>query len=318
MEDASAMGGERFVSAPEDLRRLRRYDLRDRKSLFAEAALAKPVGPEAALAFLRSLPQVHTVREMRAAAGAVVSAVRDGGLVLLMCGAHLVKCGLTPLVVDLMERGFIGALATHGATCVHDIELALTGATSEDVATAIEDGSFGMARDTAGAFAKAAADAEDGLGRAMGRLTEKLPKAELSLFAACRRLGVAATVHVAVGTDIVHMHPELDAAALGAASHLDFRRLAGLLPRLEGGVAINFGSAVVMPEVFLKALSVARNIHGAPRDFVAINFDQTLHYRPARNVLERPGGRGYNIVGRHEVMLPLFRLFVLACSEDLL
>lgn len=300
---------------PLDFGRLRRIPLDKRPSLFSmeQASHPSPLTDDV-LQFLHSLPRVHTVNDMRALAKAVVETKKRGGSVLFMFGAHLIKCGLTPILADLMRRGFVNALATHGASCVHDIELALSGKTSEDVGAAIKDGSFGMVEETGKLFAEVVDEALKwgGLGEALGErlLLSRYP--QNSLFAEARRLGIPTFVHIAVGTDIVHLEPSLDGGKLGAASYVDFRRLAGFICRIDSGVVINFGSAVLMPEVFLKALSASRNATGKPRRFTAANFDQIPHYRPTRNILERTGATSYYIAGRHEFMLPLLRLFLLA------
>jgi hypothetical protein len=238
------------------------------------------------------------------------------GAVLCMMGGHVVKTGLSPVLIDLAERGVITAFAANGSTAIHDYELARWGGTSEDVEAGLADGSFGMAeetgRDINDAIRAAARDGL-GLGEGLGRdLAERedLAAAEHSLLLAARRLGIPFTVHAAIGAEITHQHPATDGAAIGEASFRDFRRLAAHLEGLEGGVVLNLGSAVMMPEVFLKALTVCRNANGGkPRGFVAADLDMIRHYRPRVNVVERPtrtgGGRGYQITGHHEIMVPL-------------
>lgn len=233
-----------------------------------------------------------------------------------MPGGHVVKTGLAPLLIHLMERGIITHLATNGSTVIHDYELARWGGTSEDVEAGLADGTFGMAEETGREMNEAIIDGARrgwGLGESLGRALEQrndLAFPDMSLLVAARRLGVAVTVHSAIGTDIIHQHPAASGAAIGETSHTDFRRLAAHLERLEGGVVLNVGSAVIMPEVFLKALTVCRNLNGgSPRAFVAADFDMMRHYRPRMNVVERPtrtgGGRGYQITGHHEIMVPL-------------
>lgn len=297
-----------------DFSRLRRTHLSERPSLFSVEQSARPTALTAGvLSFLKSLPRVGMINDIRALARATVEAKRRGRMILFMFGAHLIKCGLTPILIDLMKQGFIKALATHGASCVHDIELALCGRTSEDVAAALKDGSFGMADETGKVFAKAAEEgAGKGLGAALGEVLLEAPLAGNSLFAAAAQLSIPVTVHIAIGTDIVHTHPALNGAKLGAATLSDFRRFVNIVAQLHNGVVINFGSAVIMPEVFLKALSAARNAFNKPYNFHAANFDQIPHYRPTRNILERTGAISYNINGRHEITLPLLRLFLLA------
>jgi hypothetical protein len=231
-------------------------------------------------------------------------------------GAHVVKVGLSPLLVDLMERGFVSGLALNGAGIVHDFELAVSGATSEDVQAGLARGEFGMARETGEEIggAVSAGDRDGlGLGASIGRyLAERRPRPrhlELSLLAAAWRLGLPATVHVAIGTDIVHVHPACDPAALGRATHLDFRLLAAQVAQLGGGgVYLNVGSAVVLPEVFLKAVTLARNLGHAVTGFSTANLDFIQSYRPGVNVLERPvegHGRGFRLTGHHEILVPL-------------
>jgi hypothetical protein len=228
-------------------------------------------------------------------------------------GAHPIKVGLSPLVVDLLARGVVSAVALNGACLVHDYELAASGATSEDVAEQLSDGTFGMAEET-GRFlneaAREGAAAGRGLGEAVGRkiLAAGLPYGSLSILAAAARLDVPATVHVALGTDIVHMHPAADGAAIGETSLRDFRILAGVATGLEGGAFVNLGSAVILPEVFLKALNLARNTGHVVRDLLTLDMDFQRQYRPLTNVVTRPtrdGGRGIHLTGHHEIMFPL-------------
>jgi hypothetical protein len=299
-----------------DFRKLKTHSIRKRHNL-AEQKRFGGVPPAncSAARLLESLPDTGAASALRAVAEAIAAARRRKRPVIAALGAHVIKCGLGPTLIDLMKRGFLTGLAVNGACAIHDYELSLIGATSEDVAEGLEDGSFGMGRETAAAFAEAARASGEGagLGAALGALILKARNrhARLSLLAQAAKLGVPVTVHVAVGTDIVHMHPGVSGAATGEATMLDFRTLCGLVADLEGGVWLNVGSAVVMPEVFLKALAVARNIKGAPKKFTAANFDMLRHYRPQRNVLERPGGAAYNITGHHEILLPLLRLAVL-------
>jgi hypothetical protein len=233
-----------------------------------------------------------------------------------MLGGHVVKTGLSPLLIHLMERGAITHLASNGSAAIHDFEMARWGGTSEDVERGLADGTFGMAEETGREMNDAirrGAAAGSGLGESLARALEEsdtLAAPELSLLLAARRLGIGFTVHAAVGAEIIHQHPIADGAAIGQTSMADFRRLAAHLERLDGGVVLNVGSAVMMPEVFLKALTVCRNVHGGrPRRFVAADLDMLRHYRPRVNVVERPtrsgGGSGYQITGHHELMVPL-------------
>jgi hypothetical protein len=302
---------------PVDLRRLRTYSIADRRELVEAKQLGKPTEPaQGVAAFLRGLPDILAARSLKKVARAICRARREEKPVVMALGAHVIKCGLSPFLIDLMQRGYITGLAMNGAGPIHDFELALKGATSEDVAAALEDGSFGMARETAEAIGRAAQNAARqgiGLGRAVGQWinARRLPHREISLLAQAAQLGLPATVHVAIGTDTVHMHPCVSPAQIAQASHLDFRILCDIVSQLEGGVWLNVGSAVVLPEVFLKALTVVRNLGHPVRDFTAVDLDMIRHYRPRVNVLTRPGGRAYAIIGHHELMIPLLRMMVL-------
>jgi hypothetical protein len=298
-----------------DLSQLKTYSISSRKSKVDKSLLAKPLAARASFrSFLDSLPNILKAKELKEIVSAIVRARRKEKPVLLMMGAHVVKCGLSPLVVAFLEKGIFTSVSTNGAGIIHDFELAYCGQTSEDVACAIKDGSFGMARQTAEFLNGAIADGADeglGLGVSVGRRieAEKLRYRGLSIAAACFRLKRLMSVHVALGTDIIHQHPSCDGARTGEATLRDFRRLTEEVARLDGGgVVVNFGSAVILPEVFLKALSVARNLTGKVRDFTTVNFDMNFHYRPHQNIVTRPldgCGRGYYILGHHEIMMPL-------------
>jgi len=263
--------------------------------------------------FVDGLPDILAGADLRAAVDAWSRAWGGGRTVLFGFGAHLVKVGLSPVVVDLMERGAVTALAMNGAGCVHDLELAMMGRTSEDVGPELDEGRFGMARETAerlnAAIARGARDGL-GMGEAVGReiMEGDYPHRDRSVLAAAAARGLPVTVHVAVGADIHHMHPGADGAALGATSFRDFETLAGVVATLERGVFFNVGSAVILPEVFLKALALARNLGHRARRFTAVNLDFIRQYRPSVNVVERPtrqGGRGIQLVGHHELLVPL-------------
>ena len=299
---------------PLDRTRLRRTSARRRPSKLRVADEARPHrGGASFAAFLASLPDMLGAADLRAAIEATARAHARGRTLLWGFGAHVVKVGLAPLVVDLLERGLASGLLVNGAVCVPDLELAMMGRTSEDVASALDDGSFGMARETAQALNGAirrGADEGLGMGAAVGReiLRGKYPYRRRSILATAARLEIPVTVHVAIGADIHHMHPEADGAALGATSYRDFETLAALVATLEGGVLFNIGSAVILPEVFLKALSLARNLGARVRRFTTVDMDFIRQYRPRVNVVERPtrlGGRGLSLVGQHEVLLPL-------------
>lgn len=307
---------------PIDLGRLRRYALAERRNLVAAADFSRPVAASAsARELLESIPPIHAGKRLRELVAAIVAARRRGAPVLFGVGPHVLKCGLSPLVIDMMERSIVTGVAMNGAGAIHDFEIALIGATSEDVASALQDGSFGMARETAafvGDSARTAAASRAGLGAEMGRaiLAGKLPHESKSVLATGARLGIPVTVHVAIGTDTAHMHPEVDGASLGAASLDDFRSMCAAVSRLENGVFVNVGSAVILPEIFLKALTVARNLGSRVDDFTTANMDQIQHYRPRVNVLERPGEKGIALTGHHEILLPLLRFAVIAAMES--
>lgn len=282
--------------------------------MVARTQFASPVAAGSSMRdFLDSLPEVLAAANLRELAARIAKARRAGKAVLLMSGAHPIKVGLGPIVTGLMRDGVITALATNGAAIIHDFELAFAGRTSEDVGAGLAEGSFGMAEET-GAFlngaARIAAAESIGLGEAVGReiWQGNMRYRETSLFATAWRLGLPATVHVAIGADIVHMHPAADGASIGAATMTDFHRLTAVVGGLSGGVVINLGSAVVMPEVFLKALNLARNLGRKARGFTAADMDFIRQYRPRNNVLERPtrdGGRAIMLTGHHEIMFPL-------------
>jgi hypothetical protein len=303
------------LSEPLDLKRVRTYPLGERKSKVGLADFARPHARGASLStFLESLPRVLGAETVRALAGEVLRARSLGKPILWGVGAHVLKVGLSPVIVDLMERGLATGLAFNGAGIVHDFELAVAGQTSEEVAEALGSGAFGMARETGEEVNRAIVEGDRdglGLGAALGRYLEarRPPHLAVSLLAAAYRLGLPATVHVAVGTDIVHMHPACDPAALGRASHLDFRIFAGEVARLGGGgIYLNVGSAVLLPEVFLKAVTLARNLGHELSDFATANLDFIQSYRPSTNVVQRPTqgvGRGYSLTGHHELLVPL-------------
>ena len=271
-------------------------------------------------AYLDSLPNQLAVRALREVVRAMLEARRNGKPVLVGMGAHVIKVGLSPILIDLLERGAVTALALNGACAVHDFELASAGWTSEDVEAQLAEGEFGMAEETGRVVNEAVIEGvrrDLGFGRAMGErlLAMRPPHLSHSLLAACARLDIPCTVHVALGTDIVHMHPCCDGAAVGAASHRDFRLLAAVVADLgDGGVYLNIGSAVLLPEVFLKALTLSRNLGHRVQNFVTANLDFIHHYRPTQNVVRRPvatGGRGYALTGHHELLVPLLAAAVL-------
>ncbi len=304
-----------------DLSRVRTYPLAERESRVDAADVAKPWKRGSSFkTFLSELPNILAARDVRQVIAAITGAVRHDRTVLWGMGAHVIKVGLNPVVVDLMERGIISAVAMNGAGIIHDLELAMIGRTSEDVVAALSDGSFGMARETNSVLSQAiaaAAGTDQGLGQAVGAaiVEQGLAHADQSILAAGARLEIPVTVHVAFGTDILHMHPGFDPAAAGAASHRDFRLFAGIVATLEKGVYLNIGSAVLLPEVFLKALSLARNLGHRVEDFTTVNLDFIEHYRPLTNVVRRPGGKGISLIGHHEIMVPLIAAGVIEQLE---
>lgn len=276
-------------------------------------------------AFLDSLPRQLAAAQLREVVSAILGAREAGKPVILAMGAHVIKVGLSPLIIDLLERGLVSALALNGACAVHDFELAYAGFTSEDVEAQLAHGEFGMAEETGHHLNAAAAEAASrglGFGRGLGEhlLALAPPHCSHSLIAACARLDLPCTLHVAIGTDIVHMHPGCDGAAVGAASQRDFRLLASVVADLDGGgVFLNVGSAVLLPEVFLKALTLARNLRPRVQDFVTVNLDFIQHYRPTQNVVRRPvarGGKGYALTGHHELLLPLLAAALIEGAGD--
>ena len=297
-----------------DLSGVRTYPLASRKSKANAAEFAKPYRADGGVrGLLDSFPEILAAADFKA----VVAAIRDAhagdrGIVWGL-GAHVIKTGLAPIVIDLMERGFVSAIATNGAGVIHDFEVALSGGTSEDVDEALGPGRFGMAEETGRLLNAAINDgvaAGLGLGQAVGsRLRAMAPPHEaLSIVAAAARLEIPLTVHVAIGTDIIHMHPDASGAALGEGSLRDFRYFVSNVARLAGGMFLNCGSAVVLPEVFLKAVALARNRGASLDGITTVNLDFTRLYRPQTNVVSRPVagiGQGYSLVGHHEIMIPL-------------
>ena len=304
-----------------DFSRLTVGSVADRPTRVRVEDFARPLDPAAARAVIAALPDQLAAKSLRESVAAVAAARRSGRPVIAMIGGHVVKTGVSPCLIALIERGVITHLAMNGAAAIHDAEIAMFGRTSEDVEAQLHAGKFGMVDETGDFLNRAMAEAQgrgEGLGEGYGRaLAEaKAPHAAASLLVAAWTRGVPATVHVAIGTDTLHHHPGCDGAALGTTSMRDFRIFAATLAEARGAVALNFGSAVVMPEVFLKALSVARNLGADLAGLTTVNFDQIQHYRPRVNVVERPtraaGGRGYALTGHHEILVPLFAAAVLA------
>ncbi len=305
---------------PIDLSRLRTVPLAERVSKVLLDQFARPADPAMRpTQWLATLPQLLAGADLRELVEALVTARARGKPVIVAMGAHVVKCGLTPVLLDLMDRGVVTSVATNGATVVHDVEVALAGRTSEDVARALSEGTFGMAEEThqfANGAIRAGVAAGQGLGESVGRalLAAGAPHADASLFAGAARRGVPVSVHVAIGTDVLHMHPTADGAATGEGSLRDFRRLTAEMAKLGGGgVLLNVGSAVILPEVILKALGTLRNLGYDLAGFFSADLDFVRHYRGMRQVVERVrelGGRGLALTGHHEIMLPLIALLV--------
>jgi len=299
-----------------DLSRLKTVPIAGRRNKVDSTLLAHPPGADFSFdAFWKSLPDILAAKDLRFVADRLTEAAGKKAVVVMM-GGHVIKVGLGPLLIALMRRRVITHVAMNGSAAIHDFELAAYGGTSEDVAAGLKDGTFGMADETGkemNAAIATGAKKDWGAGEALGRALQDrktLPGRDVSVLLACQELGVPCTVHAALGAEITHQHPSADGAAIGATSHRDFKRLAGALPALDqGGVVLNLGSAVMMPEVFLKALTIARNLNGGrPASFTAVDCDMQRHYRPRVNVVERPtleGGRGIQLTGHHEILLPL-------------
>jgi hypothetical protein len=299
---------------PIDLQGITTYSVKERPSKVSIEDFGSSWRPgEGFGLWLRGLPRILAGDDLRKVITRLTEAVRAEKIVLVAMGAHVIKVGLSPVILDLMERGVIRGIAMNGAGIIHDLEVAMVGATSEDVDHELHRGRFGMANET-GEFLnkaiKAGAEKGKGLGYSVGMsvVAEGFPYNEYSILAGAVRMDIPITVHVAIGTDIIHLHPAVDGAAIGKASHLDFRIFASLVSRLEGGVYINLGSAVVLPEVFLKAFTLVKNLGFTLSHFTTIDMDFLRHYRPTTNVVRRPtseGGEGFSLTGHHEIMVPL-------------
>jgi len=298
-----------------DLSKLKTYPISKRKSKVRHQDFAKPPSRGASFSdFYNSLPSILSGKSFREIVNAIVAAHRKKKPVILMLGSHVIKCGLNPVIIELIKKKVVSSIAMNGSGAIHDFEIALIGRTSEDVKESLEDGSFGMAKETAlyinGAIS-GAVERDIGAGKAIGQVIgeERLPFKNISLLYNCVKQNIAITIHIAIGTDIIHQHPSSCGADLGEASLRDFRNFIKVVRELGGGgVVLNIGSSVILPEVFLKALNVARNLGYKVKDFTACNFDMISHYRPYQNVVHRPvasGGAGYTVIGHHEIMIPL-------------
>jgi hypothetical protein len=296
---------------PIDLQGLKTYELQSRPSKVFVEDLGQPVSAGATIGdWIEALPRQLAGNEFRRVCDHLARAARSGRTVVAALGGHVIKTGCAPYLIDWIKRGLLSAVALNGSAAIHDFELAFAGKTSEDVGVSLPAGQFGMARETADAFAVAAragAELERGLGLALGQYMEDLdcPHADSSVVLAAYRAGIPCTVHVALGTDTVHMHPHVSGAALGEASLLDFRKLCAVVATLREGIWLNLGSAVVLPEVLLKAVSVAHNLGHDLSGLVTVNVDKEPRYRSLTNVLQRPASEGIGLTGHHEILLPL-------------
>jgi len=308
------------ASQPLSLKRVRTYSIKKRKSLVNVRDFARPVPPGVSFKeFFRSLPDFLAVKDFKEAVQRILRAKRNGKPVILGMGAHPIKVGLNPLVVHLMEKGILTCVAMNGAGIIHDFEIALVGQTSEDVSSELGRGAFGMAEETGRMINAAIREGWGkgwGIGHSVGQMIfrRKLPHRDLSITASGVRLGIPVTVHVALGTDIIHMHPRASGEAIGGGSYRDFLLFASVVSRLQGGVYLNLGSAVILPEVFLKSLTLVRNLGYRVKNFTTIDMDFIRHYRPLTNVVKRPtleGGKGFHLTGHHEIMFPLLTASIL-------
>jgi hypothetical protein len=311
---------------PLDLERVNTYPLASRPSKVTVKDFAQPIGEESSLAdFLNSLPDILAVRSLREIAAHIRRARELHKPIIWGIGGHVVKTGMSPVIIDLMRRGFVNAIAANGSVLVHDAEIALVGSTSEDVDASLGAGAFGAADETGELLNNAARDGltnHTGLGEALGSALIKLnpPHKDFSLLCAAYNQRIPFTAHVTIGADIAHFHPTADGAALGETTHRDFRLLAELVRRMDGGgVYLNIGSAVVLPEIFLKAVTLVRNLGHSLSDITTANFDFIQSYRPLTNVVRRPvadgAGRGYSVTGHHELIIPLLAAHILYDKE---
>ena len=299
---------------PQDLSGLKTYSLHDRYSKVNVEHFGKPLKENSSLhSFMQSLPDQLLGHDFPELVNRLAKAHRAGRPIIMGMGAHVIKVGLNPLIIDLMERSIITGLAMNGACIIHDAEIAMAGSTSEEVGDVLGDGAFGAARETGEVLNTAislGAKENMGMGQAVGEylLTMNYQYNNSSLLATAARLGVPVTVHVAMGTDIIHIHPSASGADIGETSHRDFRIFCTEIAGLQGGAYLNVGSAVLLPEVFLKALTLVRNLGNKVDNFTTANFDFMKQYRPLTNVVNRPtagGGKGYHVTGHHELMIPL-------------
>ncbi|MDD5687068.1 MAG: deoxyhypusine synthase family protein [Elusimicrobia bacterium] len=295
-----------------DIKKVKRYSLGKRASKVSISSFSNPDKKD----LLGLIPDILAGKNLKRLVEQIIIARKNKKPVIFMFGAHIIKCGLSGLIVELMKKNIITAIATNGASVIHDFELAYCGKTSEDVAEQLKNGRFGMAYETGKYINEAVetgAEKNIGLGEIIGKMIngKKLKHSKESIFANAYNLKVPATVHVAIGTDIIYQHPECSGASWGKTSHGDFIKLTEVISKLDGGVVLNFGSAVILPEVFLKALNLSRNLGCKVKNFTAANFDMNYQYRAAENIVSRPtGGTGFYFIGHHEIMLPLLYYFL--------
>ncbi|GIW81142.1 MAG: hypothetical protein KatS3mg105_2949 [Gemmatales bacterium] len=314
--EASSRSGQSNRFPPFELNGLKTYDLKSRPSKVFQEDLGQPVGPDAKVSeWIDSLPRQLAGMDLRRVRDHVCRAVQDQRLIAAGIGGHVIKTGCAPYLIDWIERGVLSCIAMNGSAAIHDYELAVGGKTSEDVAVQLPAGKFGMVRETADAFALASrvgSENELGLGWALGKhLAETdCPYKDKSILLAAYRAGIPCTIHVSIGCDIVHMHPHVSGAALGEASMIDFRRLCSVVAALEHGMWFNIGSAVVLPEVFVKAVSVVRNFGYSLDGLTTVNIDKNANYRSRVNVLDRPSSNGIELIGHHEIVIPLLHAAV--------
>jgi len=312
-------------SKPLSLKNVKTYPLKKRQSKVSvrDFGSSWTAGSTMSL-WLESLPNILAGNDLRKLVNRLQIAVKEEKTIILAMGAHTIKVGLSPIILDLMERGIITGIAMNGAGIIHDLEVAMVGATSEDVDNELSDGKFGMAEET-GEFLNSAiregAKKGSGLGDSVGSsiLKASFPYSKFSLLAGAARMNIPLTVHVALGTDIIHFHPSADGSAIGKTSHLDFRIFASLVSHLNGGVYINLGSAVILPEVFLKALTLVRNLGFTVNNFTTVDMDFIRHYRPMTNVVKRPtseGGKGFSLTGHNEIMFPMLAAALIEGLEN--
>lgn len=311
---------------PADFSKIRTYPINQRKNKVNVTDFASPITSNCSIkTFLDSMPKILAGESFRQLIDAIVSARINKKPVIAMIGGHVIKCGLSPILISLMEQGILTGLAMNGAASIHDFEIAIIGETSEDVGINIADGKFGMWEETGNLMNSAiiaGCKSSLGMGESLGRklVDIKAKYMHVSVLAEGFKLSLPITVHVAIGTDIIHQHPTANGAAIGETSFIDFRKFVSEVSELDGGVLLNIGSAVIMPEVFLKALSIARNLGNNVVNFTTANFDMFQHYRPNENVVKRPtnmGGKGYSITGHHEIMIPLLASAVIEKMNEL-